>query len=403
MRRHVGTLLLCCWALSLPVRADAPPSRPVSTYSIVARDATTGELGVAVQSHWFSVGAVVPWAASGVGAVATQSFVEVSYGPQGLAAMRRGLAAGAALRELVEQDDHAAVRQVAFVDAQGRTAAHTGESCIPGAGHLSGDGYSVQANLMLTDAVPQAMAAAYENSTGPLAERLMAALDAAQNAGGDIRGRQSAALLVVRGTPSDKPWTDRLVDLRVEDHHRPLEELRRLLQLHRAYELMNEGVAEEVLDKDIRLRDMVWHFVVEVDAEPALAGGEKWQRIDTELADFHRRHGTYIQELPDYDPVLYRSFASYIGYDPQPYIEQLGVPMLYIFAENDEAVPTAQAVAYLQTLPVQEGRDIEIRVIPGVKHDMLSAAALLSGSDPAFIDAIGPWAKAKARNLSDSD
>ena len=244
MRWYVGMLLVGC-GFAVAVQADEAvtraPSRPVSTYSIVARDSNTGELGVAVQSHWFSVGAVVPWAASGVGAVATQSFVEVSYGPRGLEAMRRGLAAAEALRELVGQDDHADVRQVAFVDATGRASAHTGSSCIPGAGHLIGDGYSVQANLMLTDDVPQVMAAAYEESRGRLAERLLATLEAAQNAGGDIRGRQSAALLVVRGAPSDKPWTDRLIDLRVEDHHRPLEELRRLLHLHRAYALMNEG------------------------------------------------------------------------------------------------------------------------------------------------------------------
>ncbi len=240
MRWYVGMLLVGC-GFAVAVQADEAPSRPVSTYSIVARDSSTGELGVAVQSHWFSVGAVVPWAASGVGAVATQSFVEVSYGPRGLQAMRRGLAAAEALRELVGQDDHEDVRQVAFVDATGRASAHTGSNCIPGAGHLTGDGYSVQANLMLTDDVPQVMAAAYEASRGRLAERLLATLEAAQNAGGDIRGRQSAALLVVRGAPSDEPWTDRLVDLRVEDHPRPVEELRRLLHLHRAYELMNEG------------------------------------------------------------------------------------------------------------------------------------------------------------------
>ncbi len=166
MRPHLAMLIFGC-GLALPLHAGPAPTRPISTYSIVARDASTGELGVAVQSHWFSVGAVVPWAASGVGAVATQSFVEVSYGPRGLEAMRRGLPAVEALEELVGQDEHAAVRQVAFVDATGRAAAHTGSSCIPGAGHLVGHGYSVQANLMLTDDVPQVMAAAYEKSRGP--------------------------------------------------------------------------------------------------------------------------------------------------------------------------------------------------------------------------------------------
>jgi uncharacterized Ntn-hydrolase superfamily protein len=238
-------LLLGGSALALPVLAgpgaERLPKRPVSTYSIVARDLATGQLGVAVQSHWFSVGSVVPWAEAGAGAVATQSFVEASYGPRGLAAMRAGVPAAEALSKLVAQDAESAVRQVAFVDAGGRVAVHTGESCIPGAGHLTGDGYSVQANLMLTDDVPRAMAEAYEAATGPLAERLVAALEAAQRAGGDLRGRQSAALLVVRAQPTDKPWSDRLIDLRIEDHPQPLDELSRLLSLHRAYDLMNQG------------------------------------------------------------------------------------------------------------------------------------------------------------------
>ena len=249
-RPHSTRLMLAaawivCWMIVAPsFAADAfgpPLTRPVSTYSIVARDPATGELGVAVQSHWFSVGPVVPWAAAGVGAIATQSFVEVSYGPRGLDALRRGLSATDALAELVALDEHADVRQVAIVDAKGAVAAHTGDRCIPGSGHSIGKDYSVQANLMLTDDVPQAMAAAYERARGPLAERLLDALQAAQRAGGDLRGRQSAALLVVRAQPTDRPWTDRLIDLRVEDHHRPLEELARLLRLHRAYELMNRG------------------------------------------------------------------------------------------------------------------------------------------------------------------
>jgi uncharacterized Ntn-hydrolase superfamily protein len=226
------------------VAAVAPPPngiRPVSTYSIVARDPATGELGVAVQSHWFSVGSVVTWAEAGVGAVATQSFVEVSYGPLGLAAMRDGAAPQKALERLLAADEHPEVRQVAYVDARGRVAAHTGAGCIPGAGHRTGSGYSVQANLMLTDEVPDAMAKAYESASGPLAERLLTALEAAQEVGGDIRGKQSAAILVVRGEASEASWNDRIVDLRVEDHEHPLEEIRRLLRLHRAYEKMNRG------------------------------------------------------------------------------------------------------------------------------------------------------------------
>jgi uncharacterized Ntn-hydrolase superfamily protein len=250
--RIAWTLLL--WVLLAGAVSAAsspePPSRPVSTYSVVARDAVTGELGVAVQSHWFSVGSIVTWAEAGVGAVATQSFVEPSYGPLGLAAMKGGESATDALTRLVEADPHPEVRQVAFVDSAGRVATHTGHGCIPGAGHRTGDGYSVQANLMLTDDVPEAMAEAYESARGPLAERMIAALRAAQKAGGDIRGKQSAALLIVRAKPSDRPWTDRLVDLRVDDHPRPVDELERLLRLHRAYEKMNSG-DEALADGDV--------------------------------------------------------------------------------------------------------------------------------------------------------
>ncbi len=219
----------------------AKPSIPVATFSIVARDAATGELGVAVQSHWFSVGSVVPWAEAGVGAVATQSFVEPSYGPKGLALMKKGVAPKEALAQLLAADAQRDVRQVAFLDAKGRVAVHTGSKCIPGAGQRVGDGYTTEANLMLTDEVPDAMAKAFEAAKGPLAERMLAALDAAQSVGGDARGRQSAAILVVRANASDKPWTDRVVDLRIEDHPEPLVEMRRLLTLHRAYELMNRG------------------------------------------------------------------------------------------------------------------------------------------------------------------
>ncbi len=244
MRRLESLLLaLVVVSLSLALAGAATPSttRPVATYSIVARDAKTGELGVAVQSHWFSVGSVVPWAEAGVGAVATQSFVEPSYGPLGLEAMRTGAPAEKALLDLLALDPHPDVRQVAFVDGQGRAAAHTGANCIPAAGHHIGNGFTTQANLMLSNEVPDAMARAFERSSGPLAERLLLALDAAQAVGGDIRGKQAAAILVVRGKRSDKPWTDRLVDLRVEDADHPLEDLRRLLGLARAYERMNRG------------------------------------------------------------------------------------------------------------------------------------------------------------------
>jgi uncharacterized Ntn-hydrolase superfamily protein len=241
MRRLAGGVVLALCASAAAAATTSTASMPVSTFSIVARDPATGELGVAVQSHWFSVGSIVPWAEAGVGAVATQSFVEPSYGPKGLALMKRGVAPKEALAQLLAADPQSDVRQVAFVDATGRVAVHTGAKCIPGAGHHVGDGFTTESNLMLTNEVPDAMAAAFTSAKGPLAERMLAALDAAQGVGGDIRGKQSAAILVVRSKPSDKPWTDRLVDLRIEDHPEPLREMRRLLTLHRAYELMNQG------------------------------------------------------------------------------------------------------------------------------------------------------------------
>jgi uncharacterized Ntn-hydrolase superfamily protein len=187
-----------------------------------------------VQSHWFCVGGVVTWAQPGAGAVATQSLAERSYGPNGLALMRAGTSAPDALARLLREDSEAAARQVAFVDANGRVAVHTGAMCIPEAGHVTGAGYSCQANIMARPGVPQAMAVAYESASGALDERLLAALDAAEAAGGDLRGRQSAALLVV--DRDGEPWR-RSVDLRVDDHADPLAELRRLHRLHRAYEL----------------------------------------------------------------------------------------------------------------------------------------------------------------------
>jgi uncharacterized Ntn-hydrolase superfamily protein len=211
------------------------------TYSIVARDPETGALGVAVQSHWFSVGSVVSWAEPGAGAVATQSLAERSYGPNGLALMRKGARAADALARLLADDDEAAFRQVALVDREGRVAVHTGELCIAHAGHRAGEGYSCQANIMARPGVPEAMAEAYESATGPLDERLLVALDAAQAAGGDLRGRQSAVLLTVDA--EGEPWR-RAVDLRVEDHPDPLVEMRRLHTLHRAYEMSEQ--AEEL-------------------------------------------------------------------------------------------------------------------------------------------------------------
>jgi uncharacterized Ntn-hydrolase superfamily protein len=221
--------------------AEGPPRRPVATYSIVARDPATGELGVAVQSHWFSVGAVVPWAEAGVGAVATQSFVDPAYGPLGLQLMRAGRTAPDALKALLAGDAQREVRQVAMVDAQGQVATHTGSLCVPAAGGQAGNQYTVQANLMDKPSVWPAMARAYEAAQGDLADRLLAALDAAEGEGGDIRGRQSAAIVVVKARSSGKPWADRVFDLRVDDNPAPLVELRRLVRLQRAYNHMTAG------------------------------------------------------------------------------------------------------------------------------------------------------------------
>jgi uncharacterized Ntn-hydrolase superfamily protein len=215
----------------------------VHTYSIVARDPATGEMGVAVQSHWFSVGSIVTWAEAGVGAVATQSFIDPGYGARGLALMRGGVSAPDALAQLLEADEQRAGRQVAMVDMAGRVSAYTGASAIAAAGQHIGAGYSVQANMMANDRIWPAMSRAFESATGDLADRMLAALDAADAAGGDVRGRQSAALLIVKAKGTNRPWVgaDRTFDLRVDDHPEPLKELRRLVRLQRAYAHANRG------------------------------------------------------------------------------------------------------------------------------------------------------------------
>ncbi len=269
------------------------PGRPVHTYSIVARDPVTGELGAAVQSHWFSVGSLVTWAEAGVGAVATQSFVDPSYGKLGLDLMRAGRSAPDALKGLLAADAGRDVRQVAMIDAQGRVAAHTGARDIPAAGHHVGSNYSVQANLMLNDKVWPAMSKAFEQSKGDLAEKMLAALDAGQAVGGDIRGRQSSALIVVSGKPSGHAWEDRVFDLRVDDSPEPLQELRRLVKLQRAYNHMNAGdLAVERKDAEGGLREyaaaealvpdsaemIYWHAVALVNMK----------RVDESLPLFRR-------------------------------------------------------------------------------------------------------------------
>jgi uncharacterized Ntn-hydrolase superfamily protein len=234
-------LIYSVFALAEAVAYSVKPLRPVHTYSIVARDAATGELGVAVQSHWFSVGSGVIWAEPGVGAVATQSFTDPSYGPNGLTLMRTGKSALEALTGLLAADEHEDVRQVGMVDANGMVANHTGANAIVEYCNLTGDGFAVQANLMWKPTVCSAMFDAFENADGDLAERMLIALEAAEGEGGDIRGKQSVALLVVSGDISLPAWGGRIFDLRIEDHAAPLPEMRRLLTMARAYRLMNEG------------------------------------------------------------------------------------------------------------------------------------------------------------------
>jgi uncharacterized Ntn-hydrolase superfamily protein len=250
------TIALTSLASAVSDASDHSPQRPVHTFSIVARDPATGQLGVAVQSHWFSVGPIVAWAEAGVGAVATQSFVDPSYGKNGLELMRLGRSAPDTLKELLAKDEGREVRQVAMIDAQGRVDAFTGKNDIQAAGHIVGNNFSVQANLMLNEKVWPAMAHAFESAKGDLAERMMAALDAAQLAGGDIRGRQSAAIIVVTGQPTGQAWKDRIFDLRVDDSPEPLRELRRLVKLQRAYNHMNAGdLAVEKKDNEGALRE----------------------------------------------------------------------------------------------------------------------------------------------------
>ena len=280
-----------------PPRSLAAPIRPVHTYSIVARDPETGQMGVAVQSHWYSVGPLVAWAEAGVGAVATQSFVDPAYGPLGLDLMRAGKSADEALQALLAADPHPDVRQVAMVDARGNTAAWTGENAIIEAGHLEGDGFSVQANLMRKETVWPAMADAFRSAKGDLAERLLAALEAAQREGGDIRGKQSAALLIVRGESTGRSWVDRLVDLRVEDSPEPLAELRRLVNLERAYDLMNLG--DERMTED------------DVDrAVEAYAAAERLAPEVSEMVYWHAVTLAGAGRVEDALPLFARAFAA---------------------------------------------------------------------------------------------
>ena len=339
MTRKILSIALLAALLSTaktdPLRAaasegsiDAPsPRRPVATYSIVARDSATGQMGVAVQSHWFSVGPIVAWAEAGVGAVATQSLVDPSYGPLGLELMAMGRSADKALKALVSTDDGADLRQVAMIDAAGNVAVHTGSKAIIAAGHHAGDGYSVQANLMENDTVWPAMASAFEKAEGDLAERMLAALDAAQAAGGDIRGKQSAAIVVVSAESTGRSWVDRVFDLRVEDHPEPVKELRRLVTLQRAYQALNEGdehMGEGRIDEAIA----AYRRATEIVPDEA-TNGEAAFWVGVTLADAGRTEeaGPYLARAYAQDPkwaeLIARLPASGLLPDDQVLIEQL--------------------------------------------------------------------------------
>ena len=287
----LASMLVCLTA------AAAGPSRPVHTYSIVARDPGAGDLGIAVQSHWFSVGAVVPWAEAGVGAVATQSIVDPSYGPLGLALMKAGKTAPEALAALLAADPGREVRQVGMVDAKGNVATHTGKMDIPAAGGQAGAGYVVQANLMEKPTVWGAMARAFESARGDLADRMLAALDAGQGEGGDIRGVQSAAILVVRGTSTGRPWADKLFDLRVEDSTEPLKELRRLVGVQRAYNHMSAG------DDCVAAKD--WAC-----AEREYGAAEGMQPANAEMAFWHGVALASNGKMDEARPLFQRAFAA---------------------------------------------------------------------------------------------
>lgn len=276
--RPIATITTLVLALFLIVPSPVSSDPLAHTYSIVARDPKTGDMGAAVQSHWFQAASDVLWVEAGVGAIATQSFVDPRYGLRGLELLRQGKLAPDVLRQLVEADAGRDTRQVAMMDSQGHVATHTGTGCIEAAGHQVGNQYSVQANLMADSRVWPAMAEAYEKTAGDLADRMLAALDAAQSVGGDIRGQQSAALIIVRAKSSGRPWVgaDRTIDVRVHDHPAPLGELRRLVRLQHAYNQLNAGdesLAAGKVDEALR------QYAKSVELAPEIAELAFWQAV----------------------------------------------------------------------------------------------------------------------------
>ena len=251
--KKIVIILLITYPLSSIGQTNPYSDKFAHTYSIVAKDVNTGEMAVGVQSHWFSVGTLVSWGKSGVGVVATQSFVNPSYGPNGIELMENGVSAEEALKNLTDKDEGRDFRQAAMLDVNGSVNAFTGEKCIESAGHFVGENFSVQANMMLNNEVIPAMKKAFQdNSNLPLAERIIKVFEAAESVGGDIRGKQSAALIVVGAEKTSNVWEDKKIDLRVDDNSNPIKEIKRLLKVHRAYDHMNKGdlaIEENDMDK----------------------------------------------------------------------------------------------------------------------------------------------------------
>ena len=270
--------VLALAGVALPGATHAAADPLVHTYSIVARDPATGEMGVAVQSHWFAVGSIVTWAEAGVGVVATQSLVEPAYGPKGLELMRQGTPAPKALAQLIAADTGRNGRQVAMIDATGAVDAYTGPGAIAAAGHHVGAQYSVQANMMGKPTVWPAMAKAFEAAGGSLADRLIAALEAAEGEGGDVRGRQSAAIVVVKAKGTGKPWVggDRLFDLRVDDHPQPVAELKRLIRLQKAYAHANRG---DELMTEKKVAEALQEYAASAQIAPEIVELPFWQAV----------------------------------------------------------------------------------------------------------------------------
>jgi len=280
-----------------------------ATFSIVARDSTTGEIGVGVQSHWFSVGSTVPWAEAGVGAVATQSFVEVAYGPRILEHLRRGESAAEALQAEVEADTLRAMRQVLVIDAKGNVAVHTGEECVDFAGSHIGRDHACAGNLLAAPGIWDSMSRSFEAAEGSMAARIIAALESGQAAGGDARGMQSAALLVVKMIDAKQPWKNRTVDLRVEDHRQPIYELSRLYDMHRGYTLADQG-DEAFARKDYRTASLFYDAAIGQSpsdellfwrASVRMAMGEESNALDDleEAISVNPRWRTLLARLPD--------------------------------------------------------------------------------------------------------